>query len=194
MNGTVLPKSIKELSYEKELTLFIDGDRGGELIARNVVENAKVGYITRAQDGKEVEELTGKEILSALRKKIPVSDFFPGMKKVYNRKEYNKEKLQDYERKIKSKELTEKEKERFREILEEIGNKILILNSDLEIIKESPSKNLLSMLSKTSDAYTLVSNTLTPNIVRIAEKAGIKQIIARNFAYTGETEIEFVGL
>src|SRR3989344_7705173 len=41
MNGTNLPSTIKELSREKEITLFVDGDRGGKLIARNVVDNAR---------------------------------------------------------------------------------------------------------------------------------------------------------
>jgi len=41
--------------------LFVDGDRGGNLIIQNVVENANVKYIVVAPDGKEVEELTGKK-------------------------------------------------------------------------------------------------------------------------------------
>ena len=75
MNGTKLPESIKELSQEKEITLFVDGDRGGKLIAKNVTDNARIRYIAVAPDGKEVEELTGKEILICLRKKIPAREF-----------------------------------------------------------------------------------------------------------------------
>ena len=58
MNGTKLPESVKQLSKEKDITLFVDGDRGGELIVRNVMDNARVKYIVVAPDGKEVEELT----------------------------------------------------------------------------------------------------------------------------------------
>ena len=76
MNGTKLPEGIKALSKEKEITLFVDGDRGGKLIAQNVTDNARVKDIAVAPDGKEVEELTGKEILMCLRKKVPVSEFF----------------------------------------------------------------------------------------------------------------------
>ena len=61
MDGAKFPKSIAELGKTKEITLFIDGDRGGKLIAKNVVDNARVAYICSAPDGKEVEELTGKE-------------------------------------------------------------------------------------------------------------------------------------
>src|SRR3989344_6711324 len=56
MNGTNLPEAIRELSREKDITLFVDGDRGGKLIARNVVDNARIKDIAVAPDGKEVEE------------------------------------------------------------------------------------------------------------------------------------------
>jgi DNA primase len=76
MNGARLPKEIAKLGQEKELTLFVDGDRGGKLIATNVCDNVKVRYIAQAPDGKEVEELAGKEILLALRKKVTPAEFF----------------------------------------------------------------------------------------------------------------------
>src|SRR3989338_6176224 len=75
MNGTKLPPSIIELSKKKSITLFVDGDRGGKLIAKNVIENAQIDFIAFAPDGKEVEELSGKEILVSLRKRIPAKEF-----------------------------------------------------------------------------------------------------------------------
>src|SRR3989344_2452087 len=74
MNGTKLPNAINSLGKEKELTLFVDGDRGGKLIIKNVVDNANVSYIAVAPDGKEVEELAKKEILMALRKELSFDD------------------------------------------------------------------------------------------------------------------------
>jgi len=55
MDGTKLPPEIAELGQSKEITLFLDGDRGGKLIAKNVIANAKVEYVAVAPDGKEVE-------------------------------------------------------------------------------------------------------------------------------------------
>ena len=75
MQGTKFPKTIATLSKTKEITLFVDGDRGGKLISKNVTSNADVNYIAVAPDGKEVEELTGKEILVALRRKIDIDDY-----------------------------------------------------------------------------------------------------------------------
>jgi DNA primase len=71
MGGTKISSTISDLSKKKELTLFVDGDRGGELNARKLLQVADVDYIARAPAGKEVEELTRKEILLSLKRKMP---------------------------------------------------------------------------------------------------------------------------
>lgn len=72
MNGTSVPKTLVTLSKKKkEVVVFLDGDRGGDLILRELeAVNAKIDYVARAPDGKEVEEITHKEIHQALRNKI----------------------------------------------------------------------------------------------------------------------------
>ncbi|VVB99397.1 DNA primase DnaG [uncultured archaeon] len=70
MNGSNISETIVRLSKEKEITLFVDGDRGGLLNARKLCQMARVAFISRAPDGKEVEELTRKEILQSLKKKL----------------------------------------------------------------------------------------------------------------------------
>ena len=75
MDGASLPRQITKLGEKKKLILFVDGDRGGLLIAKDAIANANIFAIAKAPAGKEVEELTGKEILAALRAKSPVEDF-----------------------------------------------------------------------------------------------------------------------
>ena len=70
MNGTSCPESIKKLTREKTTTLFVDGDRGGDLIIRELLSVADVDFVCKAPDGKEVEEITKKEIHKSLRGKI----------------------------------------------------------------------------------------------------------------------------
>jgi len=70
LNGTSVPDTIAKLSKEKSVTVFVDGDRGGNLIIRGLADVAEVDFVTRAPDGKEVEELAKKEINKALRSKI----------------------------------------------------------------------------------------------------------------------------
>jgi len=70
INGTSVPHTIVELAKEKIITAFVDGDRGGDLILKELVTVADIDYVTKAPDGKEVEEITKKEIHQALRSRI----------------------------------------------------------------------------------------------------------------------------
>ena len=70
INGTSVPDSIRELAKRKETTVFVDGDRGGDLIIKEILTTSEVDFVTKAPDGKEVEELTKKEIHKALRSRI----------------------------------------------------------------------------------------------------------------------------
>jgi DNA primase len=67
-----IPKTIEELAKKKVTIVFADGDKGGEMFIKNLVNKIDVDYITRAPDGKEVEELTFKEIIRSLQRKQQV--------------------------------------------------------------------------------------------------------------------------
>jgi DNA primase len=186
MNGTKLPESIGELGKEKEITLFVDGDRGGKLIIQNVLDNAKVAYIAFAPDGKEVEELTGKEILMNLRKRIPVKD--------YSTRSYN------FSREIKPQEALELNKEQ-KETLRKISNEIqgtgkaIFLNENLEEIKESSSRGIGITLKKVSVTPTIIvmDGIVTSSVTSAAEEAGVRVIVAKSFA-TSDTTIKLLSL
>lgn len=69
-----VPKTIIELCRTKEATVFLDGDRGGDLILKRLLEVADIDFVARAPQGREVEELTAKEIMKALTSRVPVSE------------------------------------------------------------------------------------------------------------------------
>lgn len=71
IEGTKIPQTVIALSKNKEVTAFLDGDRGGDLILKELDQVAELDYLTRAPPGKEVEELTPKEIMKALRDRVP---------------------------------------------------------------------------------------------------------------------------
>jgi len=75
VEGTNVPKTISELSKERVITAFVDGDRGGELILRELFQVAEVDFVARAPRAHEVEELTQKQIMKCLRNKIPGEQF-----------------------------------------------------------------------------------------------------------------------
>jgi DNA primase len=75
VEGVSVPKAIGELSKKRTTTAFVDGDRGGELILKELLQIGDVDYITRAPKGKEVEDLEKDEVLIALRDKVPTAQF-----------------------------------------------------------------------------------------------------------------------
>lgn len=77
IEGTKIPQTIIELCKTKETTAFLDGDRGGDLILKELMQVAPVDYTARAPLGKEVEDLTPKEIMKSLREKVSVEPSKP---------------------------------------------------------------------------------------------------------------------
>jgi len=72
VGGTNVPPTIADLCAKKVVTAFTDGDRGGELIVKELLQVADIDYVARAPEGKSVEDLTQKEIVRSLRQKIPM--------------------------------------------------------------------------------------------------------------------------
>ena len=181
MNGTKLPDSIKVLSKDKEITVYVDGDRGGKLIAQNVSDNAEIDYIVSAPDGKEVEELTGKEILMNLRKKVKVEEFFSGKKSLQNKSPLTKLNGND---KNKLKEISEKNKE---------TGKAIILDNSFKKLKEISIKSLGNSIKKMSEKpYAVVIDGIATNpVIKTLEEIGCQVIVAKNFSTT-ETNMELL--
>ncbi|MCW6159601.1 MAG: DNA primase [Candidatus Micrarchaeales archaeon] len=85
--GTI-PKTVIDLCNTKETTMFLDGDRGGDMILKGIMNAAEIDFVARAPDGKEVEELQRKEIIKALRSRVPIEQIFPGKGKDHGRNGY----------------------------------------------------------------------------------------------------------
>lgn len=191
MNGTKLPDSIKKLGNEKQLTLFVDGDRGGKLIIQNVLDNAEVKYITIAPDGKEVEELAGKEILMCLRKKIPVREYLRGG---YVFREREETKNKNLEKSVMGEpekiELDEEKKSKLKELLKENQGKgkALLLDSELNEIKAISTKGFGATLQRINEKpkIIIIDGVVTKNILSDAEESGCQIIVANNFAATSD--------
>ncbi|MFB6154673.1 MAG: DNA primase DnaG [Haloferacaceae archaeon] len=71
VEGTDVPEAVAELTQDRTVTAFFDGDRGGELILRELAQVGDVDYVTFAPDGRSVEDLSRSEVLTALREKVP---------------------------------------------------------------------------------------------------------------------------
>jgi DNA primase len=72
VEGTNVPRIIIDLCSQKTATTLLDGDRGGELILRELLQVAEIDFVAYSPRGKSVEEMSRKEIVKALRNKVPV--------------------------------------------------------------------------------------------------------------------------
>jgi len=199
MNGTSVPKTVIDLSKRKDIVVFVDGDRGGNLIIRDMLNVADVDFVTKAPDGKEVEELTKKEIHKALRSRITAEQAKmerssvdtstsirkPMLKRPQQRPPMQQQRPQQrpmQQRPPQRKSITPEEKRRFGEMLETlIGTRgAYLLDSNLNVLGKVPFTELNSTLkSLNSGVYAVVfDGVVERNLVETAERTSIQHIIA----------------
>ncbi|MDZ4226540.1 MAG: DNA primase DnaG [Candidatus Pacearchaeota archaeon] len=184
MDGSKLPKAIAELGKEKEITLFVDGDRGGKLIAKNVCDNAKVSYIASAPDGKEVEELTGKEIIQSLRKKVQAQEFLNRNGTSYGNYGGGAGFGGDIKKAM---------NEKYGDVAG--SKKSLLIDNSFDIIRKVSNGEILGALSKSrKDVFAIViDGSATKQIIESCEQNGVKHLGAKNFSAV-ETNVNLISL
>ncbi|RLF04236.1 MAG: DNA primase, partial [Thermoprotei archaeon] len=176
--GATLPKTIIELSKRQNVILLVDGDRGGELIVKNVVGKVDVDYVARAPPGREVEELTGKEIAKALRNKLPLEEFLETLEK---EKRIKQEKvLKEKTTVAPSYALTVEIPE---DVMKEISNlkgtlEALVYDENWKNIARVPVKDLVKTISGLDNVKTIIfDGIITQRIVDIAYEKKIELVI-----------------
>ena len=190
MNGTKLPATIAKLGADKEITLFIDGDRGGKLIARNVIENARVTYVAVAPDGKKVEELQGKEILMSLRKRIPTDEFLRRMQ--FDRVEIAEER--EEMPKFDISEVKEAVKGAYEKIK---GTKSAVLiDSNFDVIKKISSREVTRNIigARKPILAVVIDGTAVSPTVRACDERGVQFLAATNFSSADNAKVKLISL
>jgi len=205
MDGSRIPASLPELCRGKRVILFIDGDRGGEIILRNASAVIKLDNVARAPDGKEVEELTQKEILAALRKgveaRIALNRKIPrrGMeaRKTFQRKRtmglgYGRrprtremfriqERQPEQERRQETRPaLNTEEFAPFAQTMSEIENTLRarLLDENMQTIREISVRDLLKEMGQTPNIHAVVfDGIVTKRLVEAAAKNSIKIVV-----------------
>ncbi|MBB6646977.1 DNA primase DnaG [Halobellus ruber] len=72
VEGTNVPDAVADLTQERTTTAFLDGDRGGRLILRELTQVGDVDHVAFAPEGRSVEDLDRHEVFAALRNKDPI--------------------------------------------------------------------------------------------------------------------------
>ena len=75
VEGTDVPEAIAELTREKTVTAFLDGDRGGDLILKELAQVGDIDFVATAPEGRSVEDLDRHEVMAALREKVTHEEF-----------------------------------------------------------------------------------------------------------------------
>ncbi|MBS7648381.1 MAG: DNA primase DnaG [Candidatus Bathyarchaeia archaeon] len=159
LEGVKIPETVIRLAREKEATAFLDGDHGGDLILKELLQVANIKYVARAPRGKEVEDLTAKEIETALQNKILVEE-------IIERRRKRKKVLMP------------------REIVEAAENlkgtlEAVLFNERMERIGKLPVSELADKLKEFEGVNTVVfDGIITQRLVDIASEKNIKYLIA----------------
>ena len=205
VNGTSIPEEIANLTKIKTATAFVDGDRGGDLIIKELLNVAELDFIAKAPDGKEVEEITSKEIHKALRSKIAAEQFklenSEGEKKENNSKRIikpitRKINYSTSSSNIRREKIKDGEKEKFSEMMDELlGTRgAFILDENLNVLGRVPVSELESTLkSLNSGVYAVVmEGKCDKAIIEAAEKARVKLLIAKDSEVKTSRSVEIL--
>ncbi len=203
MNGTNVPKTIIDLSRRKVLTIFVDGDRGGDLIIKELLGVAEIDYVIKAPDGKEVEEISKKEIHKALRGKVAVEQIRGELLRTDAREEPDQVKevreRQDPVRRrpVASSKINPAEKKNFKDMSTDlIGTRgAYILDQNSNILGKVPASELSATLANLgTGVYAVIfDGAITRDIVGVAEKANVKYLVAPSSKVNPrETRVELI--
>ncbi|MDH7517517.1 MAG: DNA primase DnaG [Candidatus Thermoplasmatota archaeon] len=201
VGGTNIPKTVIDLTKERVTTAFVDGDRGGELILKELLQTADIDFVARAPQTREVEEIPQKLITKALKNKIPAEQYaemydikYEKDKESKDRKEImiremvEKEKEEEKTMRQKTEEIVEEEKpkiiteeqKKYGAVLEEIAGslKAVLFDKNNKEIKKIPVRELTDALKKSDNiAVVIFDGIITQRLLDIADSKNVKEII-----------------
>ncbi|MEM2092324.1 MAG: DNA primase DnaG [Candidatus Bathyarchaeia archaeon] len=159
LEGVKIPETVIKLTREKEATAFLDGDHGGDLILKELLQVANIKYVARAPRGKEVEDLTAKEIEEALKNRVPIEEIVERRRK---------------RKKVLVPKGIVEAAESLKGTLEAI-----LFNDRVEQIARLPVSELADRLKEFEGVNTVVfDGIITQRLVDIASEKNIKYLIA----------------
>lgn len=177
IEGSSIPQTIMDLSKEKITTAFLDGDRGGDLNLKGLLETTDLDYIALAPPGKEVEELSKKEVFKCLRDKISSSQFKLEKMNDLKRGEEKIPKKEYIDREIG---ITDEQKRIFKKTLEElIGTRAAcIFDSAFNLLGKVPVKELINTLKTLENPYAVIfDGKVDYKLESIAKRKDIKFLV-----------------
>lgn len=206
IEGAKIDETITHLTEGKKVIAFLDGDRAGDLILKELQGLVSVDKVYRAPQGREVEECTPLEISQLLGNIFEESkeDTFPRKQTPFPQKKYHK---------------TEKEKPVFQQSTQKIpqGNNVesilvqtnndiksdtgqnsiirdiysqinetleaIVLDGSMNTIIKVPVSEIVKKLDDISGGKILIlDGIVTQRLIDASDKAGIEQIVGHRLA------------
>ncbi|MCD6511583.1 MAG: DNA primase [Thaumarchaeota archaeon] len=150
LNGVKVPETIIKLGKEKKLIAFLDGDRGGDLIQKELDQVVKLEGVIRAPEGKEVEDLEPTEILRLVR-------------------EFKKAGLPD--------KTLHKVKEAYEKVNGTL--EALILDKEGNELRRVPISELIPTLGEVDEPDSVIfDGIITQRLLDLASERGVKLLVA----------------
>jgi DNA primase len=175
LEGTSVPDSVIELGKKKRLIAVLDGDRGGELIEKELGQVLHVEKVIHAPTGKEVEDLTPIDVINMLR-----------AEKVEPAAVQRRPKQAESAPQQATQEPDEPVVVKTRELYPNLNGTLeaILLDQGLLEIGRFPISELVQKMEGTSGAqYLIFDGIVTQRLVESAAKVGVKGIIGHR---TGE--------
>ncbi len=183
MEGVKVPNTIRTLSTRKDITAFLDGDRGGDLILQELMQVAPPKYVARAPRGKEVEELTSEEIQFALDNRVP-----PGEKPVEQDAPSAPTRTRTPRRErqpVEPEPVAPKAPSPLLPYVEELKGTLeaILLNDSSEQIGRMPVHELVNTLKEGEDVTTVVfDGIVTGRLIDTAREKNVSTIVGERVA------------
>ncbi len=206
VGGTNVPKTVKDLTKERITTAFVDGDRGGELILKELLQIADVDFVARAPQTREVEEIPQKLIMKALKNKIPAEQYAEmydiklekkvkpdnapskggsskkddsSDKKKESKKDDSSDKKKDKDKK-QEKRITSDKQKKYKSILDDISGslKAVLIDKNGKEIDKIPVRKLTGILKQKGNIATVVfDGIVTQRLLDIASNKNVNEIV-----------------
>ncbi len=166
IEGAKIDESIKELCDTKKVVAFLDGDRAGGFILKELKSLVNIDVIHRAYEGLEVEELTPQQIDDILKSTAEAM-----------KQETTKPTLHDPEDKPLAEMVT-----RVYPQLNETLEAVALDEQEKEIFKVPISELVTKLAVQSGIKYLVLDGIITQRLIEGAKQAGIGYVIGHRIA------------
>lgn len=206
IEGAKIDETITHLTEGKKVIAFLDGDRAGDLILKELQGLVSVDKVYRAPQGREVEECTPLEISEILGNIFEESkeDTFPRKQTPFPQKKYHKTEkdkpvFQQSPQKIPQSNNVESilvqtnnaiksdtaPNSTIRDIYSQINETLeaIVLDGSMNTIIKVPVSEIVKKLDDISGGKILIlDGIVTQRLIDASDKAGIEQIVGHRLA------------